>query len=176
MAEQESDPSEPLDVKRIHQLVRLMKRYDLTDVYLTDGNVKIRLKRRGPEAASPPLNMTGAQLVVPVGQQAYREAPPPAASPVSGPGPAAPEASSTSKTIVIESPMVGTYYASTAPDSPPFVSVGSVVQPDSTLCIIEAMKVFTDIPAGVSGTIAEILVKNGQPVEFGQPLFRVVPA
>ena len=86
------------------------------------------------------------------------------------------ESTAAPKTIVIESPMVGTYYASTAPDAPPFVSVGSVVQPDTTLCIIEAMKVFTDIPAGVSGTIAEILVKNGQPVEFGQPLFRVVPA
>jgi acetyl-CoA carboxylase biotin carboxyl carrier protein len=86
------------------------------------------------------------------------------------------ESPASPKTIVIESPMVGTYYASTAPDAAPFVSVGSVVQPDSTLCIIEAMKVFTDIPAGVSGTIAEILVKNGQPVEFGQPLFRVVPA
>ena len=72
--------------------------------------------------------------------------------------------------------MVGTYYASTAPDVPPFVTVGSVVQPETTVCIIEAMKVFTDIPAGVSGTIAEILVKNGQAVEFDQPMFRVIPA
>ena len=86
------------------------------------------------------------------------------------------ESTAAPKTIVIESPMVGTYYASTAPDAPPFVSVGSVVQPDTTLCIIEAMKVFTDIPAGVSGTIAAILVKNGQAVEFGQPLFRVIPS
>ena len=72
--------------------------------------------------------------------------------------------------------MVGTYYSSSAPDAPTFVSVGSVVQPSTIVCIIEAMKVFTDIPAGVSGTIAEILVKNGQAVEFGQPLFRVIPA
>ena len=90
--------------------------------------------------------------------------------------PPPPKPPSASKTIVIESPMVGTYYASTAPDAASFVSVGSAVQPDSIVCIIEAMKVFTEIPAGVSGTIAEILVKNGQPVEFGQPLFRVVPA
>jgi acetyl-CoA carboxylase biotin carboxyl carrier protein len=176
MAENAPDPSEPLDVRKIHYLVRLMKRYDLTDLNLSDGKVQIRLKRRGPEAAPPPLNMAGAQLVVPVGQQAYREAPPAAAGPVPGPSPAAPEPPSASKTIVIESPMVGTYYASSAPDASPFVSVGSIVQPDTTLCIIEAMKVFTDIPAGVSGTIAEILVKNGQPVEFGQPLFRVIPA
>jgi acetyl-CoA carboxylase biotin carboxyl carrier protein len=72
--------------------------------------------------------------------------------------------------------MVGTYYASMSPDVPPFVSVGTKVKPDTTVCIIEAMKVFTDIPAGVSGTITEILVKNGQPVEFGQPLFRVSPS
>ena len=78
--------------------------------------------------------------------------------------------------VVIRSPMVGTYYASSAPDAPPFVSIGSAIQPDTTVCIIEAMKVFTDIPAGVSGTISEILVKNGQPVEFDQPLFRVIPA
>ena len=72
--------------------------------------------------------------------------------------------------------MVGTYYASPSPDSPPFVSVGSNVRPDTTVCVIEAMKVFTDIPAGVAGTITEVLVKNGQSVEFGQPLFRVRPA
>ena len=80
------------------------------------------------------------------------------------------------KSVSIESPMVGTYYASHAPDAPPFVSVGSIVQPNTIVCIIEAMKVFTDIPAGVSGTIAEVLVKNGQAVEYGQPLFRVIPA
>ena len=80
------------------------------------------------------------------------------------------------KTIVIESPMVGTYFSSSAPDAPPFVSVGSVVHAETIVCIIEAMKVFTDIPAGVSGTIAAILVKNGQPVEFGQPLFRLIPS
>lgn len=72
--------------------------------------------------------------------------------------------------------MVGTFYASPAPDSPPFVSAGSAVRPDSVVCVIEAMKVFTDINAGVSGTVAEVLVKNGQAVEFDQPLFRVDPA
>ena len=69
--------------------------------------------------------------------------------------------------------MVGTFYSSSSPDAPPFVNVGSTVRPDTTVCIIEAMKVFTDIPAGVAGTITEVLVKSGQTVEFGQPLFRV---
>jgi acetyl-CoA carboxylase biotin carboxyl carrier protein len=171
MAEQEPDPSEPLDVKRIHQLVRLMKRYDLTDIFLTDGKVKIRLKRRGSEVTAAP-----AAVPAPAPGQSHPAAAPAPPAGQAKPEPAPMESPAAPKTIVIESPMVGTYYASTAPDAPPFVSVGSVVQPDSTLCIIEAMKVFTDIPAGVSGTIAEILVKNGQPVEFGQPLFRVIPA
>jgi acetyl-CoA carboxylase biotin carboxyl carrier protein len=170
MSEQAPDPSDPLNIERIHNLVRLMKRYDLTDLNISDGKVQIRLKRRGPEAA-PAQPLTQPQL----SGQAYPVAVSPSPASPATPAATAVESPASIKTIVVESPMVGTYYASTAPDSPPFVSVGSVVQPDTTLCIIEAMKVFTDIPAGVSGTIAEILVKNGQPVEFGQPLFRVVP-
>ncbi|MHC5544607.1 acetyl-CoA carboxylase biotin carboxyl carrier protein, partial [Singulisphaera rosea] len=97
----------------------------------------------------------------------------PAAAPRPEPPPAAPPVS---KDLVIESPMVGTYYASNSPEAPPFVNVGTVIRPDTTVCIIEAMKVFTDIPAGLSGTITEVLVKNGQSVEYGQPMFRVNPA
>jgi acetyl-CoA carboxylase biotin carboxyl carrier protein len=172
MAEQgpEGQGGERLDVKKVHYLVRLMKQYDLSDLEVTDGPYRVHLQRRGPEAAAPAF--AGAYP-----PPAY--APPPQAH---APAPAAPaaapaaEASAGPKTIVIESPMVGTYYSSGSPDSPPFVTVGTAVQPSTILCIIEAMKVFTDIPAGVSGTIAEILVKSGQPVEFGQPMFRVVPA
>jgi acetyl-CoA carboxylase biotin carboxyl carrier protein len=155
-------PNEPPDVRTIHQLVRMMKRYDLTAIDFMEGQTKIRLRRRGPEAvAAPP--------------QAPVAAPAPAATlsaPAAAPAPASPPTNET----VIESPMVGTYYASPAPDAPPFVSVGTAVRPDSTVCVIEAMKVFTDIPAGVSGTVTAVLVKNGQPVEFGQPLFRVKPS
>jgi acetyl-CoA carboxylase biotin carboxyl carrier protein len=177
MAEKALDSSEPLDVQRIHYLVRLMKRYDLTDLNISDGQVQIRLKRRGPESASSVIHLAPAQAIPAAGAHPY---PVVAAHPVAAPAPrpegAATEPPAGPRTIVIRSPMVGTYYASSAPDAPPFVTVGSVVQPDSTVCIIEAMKVFTDIPAGASGTIAEILVKNGQPVEFDQPLFRVLPA
>jgi acetyl-CoA carboxylase biotin carboxyl carrier protein len=161
MPENSTEPTEPLDVRTIRHLVRLMKRYDLTAIDIIEGATKIRLRRRGAETAVVPLVAHGAALPV---------APPPVAPPRPEPASAAPTG------IVIESPMVGTYYASSAPDAPPFVSVGSIVRPDTTVCIIEAMKVFTEIPAGVSGTITEILVKNGQSVEFGQPLFRVNPA
>lgn len=166
MAEQgpEGKGGEPLDVKKVHYLVKLMKSYDLSEVEVTDGPYRVHL-RRGHEAAA------GAPAAYP---PAYAPAPQPAAPAPAAPAPA--EAPAGPKTIVIESPMVGTFYSSGSPDAPSFVSVGTVIQPTTTLCIIEAMKVFTDIPAGVSGTIAEILVKNGQTVEFGQPMFRVVPA
>ncbi len=167
MAENDPDSGQPLDVEKIHYLVRLMKRYDLTDLHVRDGRVQIRLRRRGPDlAVASPLPNQPAPAA---GPQHY-PLPPHHAPPPSRPESAEPH------TVVIKSPMVGTYYSSSAPDAPPFVTVGSVVHSETTVCIIEAMKVFTDIPAGVSGTIAEVLVKNGQPVEFDQLLFRVIPA
>jgi acetyl-CoA carboxylase biotin carboxyl carrier protein len=146
-----------------------MKRYDLTDLNIRDGQLQIRLRRRGPDSAVPsplsiqPTPAAGLNSPSIVAQHAT-------------PSPSRSETVAEPQTLIIKSPMVGTYYSSSAPDSPPFVTVGSVVHSESTVCIIEAMKVFTDIPAGVSGTIAEILVKNGQPVEYDQPLFRVIPA
>jgi acetyl-CoA carboxylase biotin carboxyl carrier protein len=166
MPENPTGTDEPLDVRTIRHLVRLMKQYDLTAIDFIEGQTKIRLRRRGaepaPSAAAPPAPGPVAALAAPATAPTRAEpAHPPAGAPAG---------------VVIESPMVGTYYASSAPDAPTFVTVGSVVRPDSTVCVIEAMKVFTDIPAGVAGTITEVLVKNGQSVEFGQPLFRVNPA
>jgi acetyl-CoA carboxylase biotin carboxyl carrier protein len=165
------NPTEPHDVRTIHQLVKMMKRYDLTAIDFIEGETKIRLRRRGPEAMPVPLSympVPAATMPMPVAMPGQPAAP----SSPAAPAPSA--AASTDK--VIESPMVGTYYASPAPDAPEFVTVGASVRPDQTVCVIEAMKVFTDIPAGVAGTITEVLVKNGQPVEFGQPLFRVRPS
>jgi acetyl-CoA carboxylase biotin carboxyl carrier protein len=158
MPAESSDKPQYPEVEKIRQLVRLMMRYDLTAIDLGDGPSKIRLRRRGGEPPPSP-----AQAVAPPSQLST-----PATSHSSAAGISAAPAGT-----VIESPMVGTFYASSAPESPPFVSVGSQVRSETTVCIIEAMKVFTEIPAGLSGTITEVLVKNGQPVEFGQPLFRV---
>ena len=157
---------EPEGVRAIRHLVRLMKKYDLTAIDFLEGPTQIRLRRRGPEASI-------AYQPAPI---SFAPQPPqtPTAAPIA-PAPAAPTAPAVPTGIVIESPMVGTFYSSSTPDSPPFVNVGSSVRADTTVCIIEAMKVFTDIPAGVAGTIAEILVKSGQTVEFGQPLFRLNP-
>jgi acetyl-CoA carboxylase biotin carboxyl carrier protein len=171
MAENSPGPAKPLDVQRLHYLVRLMKRYDLTALDVNDSSVQIRLRRSSPHAV-PSFVAVGPSAPVPGAAQPATSA----STAPSRPEMPSPVASAAPKTVVIESPMVGTYYSSSAPDAPIFVSVGSAVQPGTTVCIIEAMKVFTDIPAGVSGTIAEVLVKNGQAVEFGQPLFRVIPA
>jgi acetyl-CoA carboxylase biotin carboxyl carrier protein len=156
------EPSESPEVRTIRHLVRLMQRYDLTAIDLGDGASRIRLRRRGGEVFATPASVPGP-VAAPTPrprEEAAAPATPIAATPLGA---------------VIESPMVGTFYASSAPDAPHFVSPGSSVRPDTIVCVIEAMKVFTDIPAGIAGTIAECLVKNGQPVEFGQPLFRLNP-
>ena len=166
MPDKPSQPPEPEaeNVRAIRQLVRLMKRYDLSAIDFVEGSTQIRLRRRGPE-------VTYAAVPAPAPASHPTQAPLPSSPAVPPPAtPAAPAG------VTIESPMVGTYYASSSPDAPPFVSVGSPVRAEATVCVIEAMKVFTDIPAGVNGTITEILVKNGQPVEYGQPLFRVNPS
>jgi len=164
MPEKPTDPTRTPDIRTIRYLVRLMQQYDLTAIDVVEGPTQIRLRRR-PESTST-LHATSAGA-----------SNPPAPLPLS-PGRHDEESTqpSASTGVFIESPMVGTFYSSSAPDAAPFVTLGSPVRPDTIVCVLEAMKVFTDIPAGVAGTITEILVKNGQSVEFGQPLFRVEPA
>src|SRR5690606_21204907 len=98
----------------------------------------------------------------PAPQEAATAAPPIAAAPAAS-------------GVFIKSPTVGTFYSAATPEDPPFVTVGSRVQADSVVCLVEAMKVFNQIPAEVSGVVAEVLVNNGDSVEFGQPLFRITP-
>ena len=152
--------NETSEVRTIRQLARLMQKYDLTAIDLGDGPTRIRLRRRGVELAAP--------VYAPAAPVAYALPSSTAAFSVTEPIVAATPAGA-----MIESPMVGTFYSSNTPDAPPVVTVGSTVRAETIVCIIEAMKVFTDIPAGIAGTIAEVLVKNGQPVEYGQPMFRL---
>ncbi len=161
MAENPPEIPESPDVRTIRQLVRLMHRFDLTAIDLVNEQTKIRLRRgRLVVGPAPPHRRLPPAAAFHRAHVAWRgEVPVPAAE--------------VDEATYIRSPMVGTFYASPAPEAPPFVTVGGSVRPETTVCVIEAMKVFTDINAGLSGTIAEILVKNGQPVEFDQPLFRV---
>lgn len=171
MSENASSSAVSTDLETIRLLVRLMHKYDLTAIDLVEAGTQIRLRRGGKAA---PVQMTApVPGYLPAAPIPMASGEVPAVAPPTAPAaPAAPSKPS----ITIDSPMVGTFYAASAPDTPPFVQVGSVIRENSTVGVIEAMKVFTEIPAGLSGTIAEVLVKNGQAVEYGQPLFRVETA
>jgi len=154
------------DVRKIRRLVELMNEHDLSEMDLRQGETRIRI-RRGAEATV--VSTPARTEVIPA---AAPPAPPEVAARASPP-PAAPPAKEEDNVVVIPSPMVGTFYAASDPDSPAYVKVGDHVGPETTVCIVEAMKVFNEIPAEVSGKIVAVLVENGEPVEYGQPLFKV---
>ena len=165
MADDAPNSNESVNLDKLKELIELMEKHDLTDVHLRHGAEQWRL-RRGPQvvAAAPAAPAAFAAHPVPA----------PVAGVPATPAPAA--AAPASHLVEIKSPIVGTYYASPTPEDPVFVSVGSKVSADTVVCIVEAMKVFNQITADVSGTIEEILVGNGDPVESGQVLFRVNPS
>ncbi|MFG0258135.1 MAG: acetyl-CoA carboxylase biotin carboxyl carrier protein [Phycisphaerales bacterium JB043] len=155
-------------MKRLKQLVDLMKDNELSELDIRDGEEVVSLKR----AVASPAMVSAPAPVVAVA--------PPAAAPPPSPAPA-PEGggaddASDDGLVAIESPMVGTFYSASDPDTPAFVKVGDSVGPDSVVCIIEAMKVFSDVKAEISGVIEKVLVKNSEAVEFGQALFMVRPS
>lgn len=153
-----------MDLTKIKQVVDLMKKSDLSEFEIQDQEFKLRIKRDVGGRAAPAASAPAAPV-------AYAPAPASAPGPAAAPAPAAVVADPNIKTI--NSPMVGTYYSTPSPENPAFVVVGSQVKVDSTVCIIEAMKVMNEIPSEIAGTIVECLVANGTSVEFGQPLFRV---
>jgi len=158
-----------MDIEHIRELIRLMVDNDLAELDITDGESKIKLRRgTTPEASGMYIPLSSSAAVPPV-------------QPAQQVGSGKEEAETASKSeeeklIEITSPMVGTFYAAPSPDSDPYVTVGSTVEEDTVVCIVEAMKVMNEIKAGCRGTIAEICVKNAQPVEFGQVLFKVKPS
>ena len=156
---------QPFDLDKLQYLMELMEKHGLTELSLKNAGQVWKLRR-------------GSQEAVPIMMPPPSYAPPAAAHPSAPAGESRGESNSppAETGVVIKSPTVGTFYSAPSPDDPPFVTVGSKVQPDTTVCIVEAMKVFNPIPAEVSGTIISILVNNGDAVEFDQPLFRVDPA
>lgn len=155
----------PMDVDLLEQIVKLMSANDLNTVDVRDGDKRVVLKRgqavvAGPVGYAPQYAQPQAPTAAPV---AAPSAPTPTAAPVDENAGLTP----------IKSPMVGTFYTASSPDAKPFVQVGSSVDEETDVCIIEAMKVFNNIKAEMRGTIAKILVTNGQTVEFGQTLFLV---
>jgi acetyl-CoA carboxylase biotin carboxyl carrier protein len=150
------------DVRKIRRLVELMKEHDLTEVDLQEGDLRIQLRRGA--APGQPLLVAAPATAAPAIPAAPAPSPA-AAAPAAGPKAA--------EMLLIKSPMVGTFYSAPDPESPPFVKVGDLIGRDTVVCIVEAMKVFNQIPAEVSGRIVAVLAESGAPVEFGQPLFKV---
>jgi acetyl-CoA carboxylase biotin carboxyl carrier protein len=157
-----------LDLKAIKQVVEMMKRSEISEFEIEEKDFKLRLSRKNGETqiiqAAAPLVAAPAPVAVaaPAGAPAAAAA---AAAPVEEKG-----------ISIVKSPMVGTFYTAASPESPVFAKVGTKVGADSTVCIIEAMKVMNEIQAEISGTITEVLIENGEAVEYGQPLFKVKTA
>ncbi len=162
------------DLDRVRELVEMMEKYGVTEVNLRKADERWVL-RRGPAEVINMMAPGGYPAPAGYPSGPNMSVPFPATQAPSGNAAAVAAPAVNDNTIIIKSPTVGTYYSSATPSDPPFVKVGHTVKPDSVVCIIEAMKVFNQIPAEVSGTITEVLVNNGDPVEYGQSLFRVKP-
>jgi acetyl-CoA carboxylase biotin carboxyl carrier protein len=164
----------------VDRLGEVLRRHDLGEIEVEEAGRRIRL-RRGAEPHAP------APMPMPVPMPMPMHAPPvaPAAAPVAAPAAAAPAgggggaisqpqvSTSDGNISYITSPFVGTFYRSPSPDSAPFVDVGTRIKKGQILCIVEAMKLMNEIPSEVDGVIEQILVENGQPVEYGEPLFKI---
>ncbi|MCH6259274.1 acetyl-CoA carboxylase biotin carboxyl carrier protein [Puniceicoccaceae bacterium K14] len=156
-----------MDIKEIKQIVDLMKKSELSEFAIEEENFKLKIKRGLEEGQqqAPAISYLPQPMAAPAAV--------PAASPMPGPATPAPSAPAADNSQYITSPMVGTFYAAPSPDSPAFIQVGDQVQEDTVVCIIEAMKIMNEILSEEKGSIAEILVEDGQPIEFGQKLFRL---
>jgi len=147
-----------VDLQELQKLIQLLEQSSLQEIEIEDDNQRIRLNK----GAAAPVAATIAPAPLAQAPAPVQETPAEATPEDDG-------------LITINSPMIGTYYAATAPGEAPFVKLGDQIQPDHTVCIVEAMKIMNEVPAKLSGTVERILVENGEPVEFGQPLFALRP-
>lgn len=147
-----------MDIRKIKKLIELLEASDIEELEIQEGDDSVRICRRREQPAG-------------VSYTAAHYAPPPPAAPAQAAEPAAPAAPEAPKGHTVNSPMVGTFYRAPSPTASSFVEVGQAVKVGDVVCIVEAMKMMNQIEADKSGTITEVLVENGQPVEFDQPLF-----
>ena len=155
----------PMNIDEILKIAELMTTHDLTEFSIESEDLKLSLKRGSRE-----YHPVAAATAVPA---AAAPQPPQTQTPESDA--AAADSAPVSDTVTINSPIVGTFYRASAPDADPFVKIGSNVTEDSVVCIVEAMKVMNEIKSEKMGVIKRVLVENGQPVEYGQPLFEIEP-
>jgi len=166
---QEIRPQAPgFSMEDVKKLVQLVEKSDVTHIEWEKGPEKVVIKRGNSVAAQAPA-------AAPVFHAAPVSAPVPAPASAAPAAPKAEAKAADKPGVLVNSPFVGTFYRAPSPDSPPFVDVGSKVKKGQTLCIVEAMKLMNEIESEADGTVAEILVQNASPVEFGEPLFRIVP-
>jgi acetyl-CoA carboxylase biotin carboxyl carrier protein len=152
-----------MDIRKVKKLIELLDETGVAEIEIKEGEESVRISRH-PTGAAAAMQMMPAHLM--------HYAPPPAPMAPPAPAPAAPPAAAVQNPDqVVTAPMVGTFYASPAPGAKAFVEMGSEVKPGDVLCIIEAMKMMNQIESDKAGKIVSVLVKNGDPVEFGQPLF-----
>jgi acetyl-CoA carboxylase biotin carboxyl carrier protein len=146
-----------MDLRKLKKLIDLVQESGIGEIEITEGEEKVRICRQA--AGNPQVLMAAAPMQMPMAA--------PAAAPVAEAKPEEPTGHQ------LKSPMVGTFYRAPSPGAPPFVEIGQAVSKGQTLCIIEAMKLLNEIESDVAGTVKAILVENGQPVEYGQPLFLI---
>ena len=158
-----------MDLKDIKSIVDLMKKNALSEFEMEEGDFKIKLKRdaAGKPRKGEPVMVQEAPMVLSAAAPIFAATPAAATTPAAAPEPEGTE---------VKSPMIGTFYRKPSPDAEAFVEVGAKVNPDTVVCIIEAMKVMNEIKAEVKGTIIEVLMEEGKPVEYGQGLFRIDPS
>ncbi|MFQ6333799.1 acetyl-CoA carboxylase biotin carboxyl carrier protein [Methylophilus sp. 3sh_L] len=151
-----------MDLRKLKKLIDLVEESGISELELTEGEEKVRISRAMAPGAAPVTQ--------------YVAAPAPVAAPAAAAPAASAPAAAAAEVLegkVVKSPMVGTFYRASSPDAKPFVDVGSSVNTGDTLCIIEAMKLLNEIESEFSGTIKKVFVENGQPVEYGEPLFLI---
>ncbi len=153
-----------MNLKEIKEIINLMNENGLKEIEIEREGAKIRLKKETDDSSEK-------VRIIPEYKFEQNAHPAPTAQPES-----TPEKTSSSKTVEIKSPMVGTFYRAPTPDAEPFVDVNQGVEIGQVVCIIEAMKLMNEIKSEAKGKIVEVLVENGEPVEFGQPLFLIEPA
>ena len=161
-----------IDMRKLKELIRLMTSNELLELDLRDKDEQVTIRRPNIHSAPQILNAPAGLAPVAVAAPAVAASAPTSSSPAKS----AALIDESAGLLKIESPMVGTFYASASPDKPSFVTIGASVGANSVVCLIEAMKIFNEINSGVTGTIEKILVKSGDPVEFGQAIFLVRPS
>ncbi|BBL79020.1 acetyl-CoA carboxylase biotin carboxyl carrier protein subunit [Rubrobacter xylanophilus] len=161
----------PLSDDDVREILRIIDESDLDELRIETNGLRLYVRRGGaPPREEPEAGGDERRLI-----EAPKREEPPASGQEASDGRAAEGASGSDGALTIEAPMVGTFYRAEAPGARPYVEVGSRVEPDTVVCLIEVMKMMNSIRAGVSGRIAEVCVENGELVEYGQPLFRVEP-